>query len=637
MACHRLGQVALIALLAGCPPAEEPPLPDPDFREACADTDPLRNLYWGDLHVHTAWSFDAWYEGVRTTPEQAYDFARGAPLDLGFGPELRLERPLDFAAVTDHAEFLAEISLCSSEDATSWDDPWCADLREMTGTEAVQRLGTQNSLEDPTRFEICDSYDCRELAMDVWQRLQRAAEEAYDRTASCSFTTFIGYEWTGTTDISNIHRNVIFGGAVVPDYPTSYFEAPSEVRLWRALEQSCLDAGEGCDVLAIPHNANLSNGTMFVPDVPPGSDPAELASLRAELEPLVELIQHKGDAECIPGVSGVLGAEDELCSFEKMQLPPISDCGEGTGSGAMIGLGCTSRTDYLRGTLLEGLVQRRQLGVNPYRLGVIGSTDTHLGTPGFVDERSYVGHTGAPEDSPAERLADPNLRPVGILTNPGGLMAVWSEANERGALFDAMRRRETYATSGPRIALRFFGGWEYSDEICDAADLVERGYAGGVPMGGVLPESRKETGDSEAPVFVVQAFADAGTESAPGVDLERVQIVKGWLDELGQRHEQVYDLAVDSAEKSVDLSTCLPQGDGASSFCVRWQDPDYRPGQEAFWYARVLENPTCRWSAWQCLEIPEADRPAGCADPAVPWTIQERAWSSPIWSSGGAG
>jgi len=344
---------------------------------------------------------------------------------------------------------------------------------------------------------------------------------------------------------------------------------------------------------------------------------------------LVEVMQHKGDGECIPGLSGILGEPDEFCQFEKMQLQPISDCGDDTSSGAMIGLGCTSRTDYLRGTLLEGLVQEQELGVNPYRLGVIGSTDTHLGTPGLVDERNFQGHTGAPEDTPAERLANPNLRPVGVLTNPGGLMAVWSESNDRDALFSSMRRRETYGTSGPRIAVRFFGGWDFSEDICDEATLVEDGYAQGVPMGAVLPSP--STGD-DAPVFVVQAFADAGTEEAPGVDLQRIQIVKGWLDESGERNQRVFDVAGGDNDASVDLTTCAPQGDGASSLCARWVDPDYNPDLPAFWYVRVLENPSCRWSAWECLSIPVEDRPPGCEDPDVPWTIQERAWSSPIWN-----
>jgi len=620
--------MVLASLLCACP-AEPPPVLDPDAREPCADTDPLRNLYWGDLHVHTAWSFDAWFEEVRTTPDQAYDFARGGELEIQPGSTVRLSRPLDFAAVTDHAEFLAEVSLCSDPKQPGFDEPWCQDLRAGEGSSAVETLGTQNSLENPSRFPICDDYDCRSLAMDVWARIQRSAEEAYDRTAACTFTSFVGYEWTGTTNISNIHRNVLFRNTRVPDYPTSYIESPNELLLWGELRSQCLNAGTGCDVLAIPHNSNLSNGTMFVPDVPPSYDPAEVAAIRAELEPLVEVMQHKGDGECIPGLSGILGEPDEFCTFEKMQLQPISDCGDGTGSSAMIGLGCTSRTDYLRGTLLEGLVQEQELGVNPYRLGVIGSTDTHLGTPGLVDERGYLGHTGAPEDSAVERLSNPNLRPVGVLTNPGGLMAVWSESNDRDALFEAMRRRETYGTSGPRIAVRFFGGWEFSESICDQASLVEDGYAQGVPMGGVLP-TRPE--GAAAPVFVVQAFADSGTDDSPGVDLQRVQIVKGWLDAEGQRNERVFDVAGGDNGASVDLASCSPLGAGSSSLCARWEDPEYDPALPAFWYVRVLENPSCRWSAWECLGIPEAERPPGCSDPDVPWTIQERAWSSPIWT-----
>ena len=374
---------------------------------------------------------------MRTTPEDSYRFARGEPLEIQPGATVQLARPLDFAAVTDHAEFLAEVSLCSDPKSGSYDDPWCVGLR-ADGSSAVETLGTQNSLTDPSRFPICDSVDCPGVAMDVWQRIQRAAEEAYDRTATCGFTSFVGYEWTGTTGISNIHRNVIFRDTAVPELPTSYIEAPHESLLWSSLRSECLNAGTGCDVISIPHNSNLSNGTMYIPDIPSTQSPADYAALRAELEPLVEIMQHKGDGECIPGLAGILGEPDEFCAFEKMQQAPISDCGDGTSSGGMIGLGCVSSTDYLRGTLLEGLVQEQQVGVNPYRIGVIGSSDTHLGTPGLVEERGYLGHTGAPEDTPEERLATPNLRPVGLLTNPGGLMAVWSESNDRDALFDAM-------------------------------------------------------------------------------------------------------------------------------------------------------------------------------------------------------
>ncbi|MEE2827759.1 MAG: DUF3604 domain-containing protein [Myxococcota bacterium] len=619
---------ALLSVLSACPGGEPEPLPDPTAREPCADVDPLRNLYWGDLHVHTGLSFDAWFEDVRTSPEQAYDFARGLPLQIQPGDTVQLARPLDFAAVTDHAEFLAEVSLCSDPQSGSYEDPWCVELRG-DGSAAVQILGTQNSLESPARFPICDGVDCPGLAMDVWARIQRAAEEAYDRTAACSFTTFVGYEWTGTTGISNIHRNVLFANAHVPNYPTSYLEAPTEFRLWTALKADCIDSGSGCDVLAIPHNANLSNGTMFVPDPPPGQPPAAVASLRAELEPLVEIMQHKGDGECVEGLSGILGEPDEFCAFEKMQRPPLSDCGDGTGSGGMIGLGCVSTTDYLRGALLEGLVQEEALGVNPYRLGVIGSTDTHLGTPGLVEEKGYVGHTGAPEDTAEERLEAEVLRPSGLLTNPGGLMAVWAESNDRPAIFEAMRRKETYATSGPRIGLRFFGGWGFPSSLCDEGSLVEQGYGEGVPMGGVLPVSPEP---GLAPVFVVQALADIGSEEQEGVPLQRVQVIKGWLDASGQRHQAVYDVAGGPNDASVNLDDCSSQGTGASSLCAVWQDPDYDPDLPAFWYVRVLENPSCRWSAWECIGLPQGERPAGCSDPSVPWTIQERAWSSPIWS-----
>jgi hypothetical protein len=619
----------MLVVLLACP-GEEPEPVDPDFREPCADVDPDRNLYWGDLHVHSVLSFDAVLEGVTTTPEQAYGFARGEPLTVPGDVEVRLERPLDFAAVTDHAEFLGEISLCLDPDGALYDAPWCVELRE-DGTVGVQRIGTRLSFESPDRFaEICDEADCLAAAGDVWSRVQEAAEQAYDRSAACSFTSFVSYEWSGTPGVSNLHRNVLFRNIHVPDLPISYFEAPEPRRLWRALADQCLDADVGCDVLSIPHNSNLAGGTMFVPDRPTVGA-IEEAELRAMVEPLIEVFQHKGDSECLEGLSGILGAPDELCAFEKLQRPPLDDCGEGTGGWAMIGQGCTSRWDYLRGILVEGMKEYEELGVNPYEVGVIASTDTHLGAPGLVDERGWPGHTGNPEDTPEERLAVPELRPGGLLMNPGGLAAIWAESNDRDSLFDAMLRREVYGTSGPRIPVRFFGGWGLPETLCDAADLVARGYAGGVPMGGVLSAKPDAVA---APTFVATALMDPGTEASPGAPLQRIQLVKGWLDADGEGQQRVIDLAGGPNDASVDLSTCTPTGDGASSLCGSWTDDDFDPSLPAFWYLRVLENPTCRWSTWECLSLPQDERPPGCDDDSVAPTIQERAWTSPIFWRG---
>jgi hypothetical protein len=319
----------------------------------------------------------------------------------------------------------------------------------------------------------------------VWQRVQDAGEQAYDRSAACEFTSLIAYEWSGVRKLANLHRNVIFRTRDVPAAPTSHFEAPTAFELWTRLQSECREGLPGCDVLAIPHNSNWSNGNLFIPETPAGSDPASLAQLRADLEPLLEVYQHKGDSECMNGVSG-LGEPDELCDFEKLRTGAVDDCGDGVGSNGIIARGCVSRLDFLRGVLLKGMQEEAKLGVNPYRLGVIASTDTHNGTPGKVEEVNYSGHFGNLESDPVARLTA--AIPAGPRNSGGGLVAVWAEENSREAIFDALRRREVYGTSGPRIAVRMFAGWDFPADLCERADLVEVADPRGVPMGGVLGE-----------------------------------------------------------------------------------------------------------------------------------------------------
>ncbi len=612
-----LAVLALTLALPACPSPDDdvPPADTTVDREPCADRNDLRNLYWGDLHVHTSLSWDAVFEGVGTSLDEAWAFARGEALTVA-GQTVQLDRPLDFAALTDHAEFLGEVSACVEEGGALYDDPWCVELR-AGGTSSLQTLGIELSTEDPTRNpNICDRIDCAAALRDTWTRVVEAAERAYDRTSACTFTSLVGYEWTGTPALANLHRNVIFRNQHVPAAPATYFEAPSPPLLWSALRTDCTDAGTGCDVLAIPHNSNLSNGNLFVPD-------ALTDELRAATEPLMEVFQHKGSSECSPGLGG---AVDEECAFESVYGATPDDCGGDPGTGGMIGNGCTDRTDYLRGALLAGLRQGEVQGLNPFKLGVIGSTDTHLGTPGLVAEAGWPGHAGAPEDTPAERLDEPPLRLVGVRTNPGGLTGVWATSNDRDAIFDALERREAFGTSGPRIAVRLFGGWDYPEAICGSDQLLDQGYADGVPMGGTLPPYEGADQDDAAPRFIVQALQDP-----LGVGLERVEIVKGWIDDAGESHEEVVVVDVAGTDLSLDEATCEISGEGASSFCAVWEDESFDATRPAFYYARVLERPTCRWSALECLDLAGDDRPAACDDPTVPRTIRERAWSSPIW------
>ncbi|MCA9695407.1 MAG: DUF3604 domain-containing protein, partial [Myxococcales bacterium] len=432
-------------------------------REPCARRNPERDVFFGDLHVHTAYSFDAYINEVRVDPAAAYRFARGEPVLLppvdgaGVGTqEVRIDRPLDFAAVTDHSEFLGEVDGCTTPGSGIYDQDLCVGLRSGDGG-ALAKLGLQLTADAPTRIDaLCGQggVDCPALAVDAWSRLRAAADAAQDRTEACSFTAFVGYEWSGARDLSNLHRNIIFRGSLVPPRPISYYDEPEPEGLWRRLQGECLKGLPGCDVLAIPHNSNWSNGNLFNPVY--GADDVELAALQAAMEPLVEIYQHKGDSECAAGLSGILGEPDELCSFEKIRAQPYEDCGDGVGSGGMVANGCVSRRDFVRGALLAGLEVEAAIGTNPLRLGIIASTDTHNGTPGQVAEAAYPGHFGFREATPQDRLTA--AVPGGPRNSPGGLVAVWAEENSREALFDAMRRRETYGTSGPRMVVRFFGG-----------------------------------------------------------------------------------------------------------------------------------------------------------------------------------
>lgn len=610
--------------------------PYEESRAACADHNPLRNLYFGDLHVHTALSFDAQAFDVRTTPAEAYGFAQGAsvtlpPLDVnGVGTRtVQLERPLDFAAVTDHSEFLGEVEECTTPGSPNYNAPSCVTYRGETFN-AVRFFALPLAIPAPKRFaDVCapNGTECALQGAQVWQSVQQAAEQAYDRTATCSFTSFVGYEYTSARGTSTRHRNVIFRNDRVP-YPTTYFEEQTPQGLWSQLEASCRDATTGCDVLAIPHNPNESNGNMFAVEYPGAkSIAAERAQAvaRGAMEPLVEIYQHKGDSECMNGLSGIIGASDEQCDFEKDPRPFI-DCGAGTGGGGVARGGCFSRFDFVRNVLLAGLAEDERLGVNPYRLGIIASTDTHNGTPGAVEEATFQGHRGTDDATPATQLGTGALTPGGIQFSPGGIVGVWAEENSRPSIFDALRRREVFGTSGPRIAVRFFGGWNLPAGLCSDPDMLTDAYAAGVPMGSLL-----DPPTAAAPSFLVTTARDPGTLARPGTQLQRVQVVKGWVDAAGL-HEEVFDVAGDANNgATVDTDTCVTSGPGADTLCAVWTDPAFDPSRHAFYYVRVLENPTCRWSTITCNALAPGDRPASCTDPDVAKTVQERAWSSPIW------
>jgi len=601
-------------------------------RAPCRDRNPLRNPYFGDLHVHTRYSLDAASQGTRNTPEDAYRFARGARVGIqpynAEGEALRwlqLERPLDFAAVTDHSELLGEVAICADPSLKGHGSIACRLFRNTPLLGKGLFLGRATSARQ-RRLPMCGSggENCIEASRTPWRDIQASAAAAYDQTDQCAFTTFIGYEWTGTPGTNNLHRNVIFRNNVVPDLPISNIDIATPEGLWALLGERCLEALPGCAVLAIPHNPNLSGGLMFQTSTRSGAPfDAAYAKTRMAFEPLVEVMQHKGDSECRLGP----GVEDEACGFEKLPYDNFLQQ-----QVHVLGQALPANS-YVREALKEGLRLEQRLGVNPFRFGLIASTDTHLGTPGAVDESRHPGHGGA---GPAPKNGIPTGLPDTIEFNPGGLAGVWAEENTRESLFDAMVRRETFGTSGPRILVRLFGGWDFSSSLCEDSSLVAIADAQGVPMGGILPPAPE---GSRSPTFVLWAMQDPGTEKTPGHPLQQIQIVKGWL-EGGVLREQVISVAGNPDNgASVDEATCETHGPGASSLCSVWQDPTFDAAQPAFYYARVLENPSCRWSTYVCnaARVDCADRStitralAPCCDGAYPRTLQERAWTSPIW------
>ncbi|MCB9681307.1 MAG: DUF3604 domain-containing protein [Alphaproteobacteria bacterium] len=591
----------------------------------CAVSDPLRQPFFGDTHVHTSLSLDANLQGTRARPADAYAFAKGAPLGIQpFDAEgqplrtLRLERPLDFVVVSDHAEYLGTVALCSDPASPAYDHSECRTFRDSPDLAFLSLNGLTSAAQGNAQWpQLCGDGGalCTEAGMDVWADVQAAAEAAYDRTDACTFTSFVGYEWSGGPSTRNLHRNVIFRNEAVPDLPVGYFDESFVDGLWDRLEDDCLGQAP-CDVVTIPHNANLSTGLMFVsPD--DVTLTAEEAARRQRMEPLVEVFQHKGDGECWPGSP----LADELCSFEK--LP------NNTLAGANLDLaGDPVPADFVRDVLGFGLRYQQATGVNPYRYGIVASSDSHLGAPGAVSEAGYPGHGGAGRGN---RDALPEGLPDAATFNPGGLAVLWAEENSREALFRAMRRGEAYGTSGPRIVLRFFGGWDYPAAMCDDADFAGTGYDGGVPMGGDLPAS-----SGAAPRFALSALADAGTTAHPGLPLQRIQIVKGWLDGDAVK-VRVVDVAGSADDGStVDTATCAVDARGAGDLCGVWVDDDFDPTVPAFWYARAVEDPSCRWTTMQCaaagITCPtDDDAWKGCCDSRVEPVIQERAWSSPIW------
>ena len=596
-------------------------------------TNPMKNAYFGDLHVHTKNSFDAYITGTRTTADDAYRFAKGEAIDNGAGVSISLSGPpLDFYGVTDHGEYMGVIAaldprgskdpLSKTETAKSIFGLWGGSTDDRMN--AFMHIGTTIV----TGEEIDDIYD-REFIDSAWAFNVNAAEKHYEPG---KFTTFAAYEYTQMNVIgeiddnfgaTNLHRNVVFRDKA-PKRLFSTLDSTNPEDLWEWMNGQ--RAG-GVDVLAIPHNSNASNGQMFATTMTDGSPLSKAyADNRMKNEPIVEMTQIKGTSETHP----MLSPEDEFADHELYEIlvgmPVESDKSAGS---------------FVRQALSIGMRVEEETGGNPYAFGFIGASDTHVSGPSLSeedhfgkfshdtgkDQRGSVPPDGA-EVWSDKRAGDEALAFIASgQYAAAGLAGVWAEANTREHIFDAMARKETFATSGPRMKVRFFAG-DYDDGVMGASDMLAQAYAGGVPMGGEL------TSGDNAPTFLAWAMQDPD-----GFPMQRMQIIKVW-SEGSQNMESIYDVACSGGASpdpltnrcpdngaSVDLATCgVNNGSGVSELKAVWTDPTYQPGQKAAYYVRALENPKCRWSTW------DAVRNGTPPNPDMKSTVQDRVWSSPIWT-----
>jgi len=639
-----------------------------DFADFSLDTDEIaidlpenlnRDAFFGDLHVHTRYSFDAFIFGTTASPDDAYRYAKGGSIKHPLGFDMQLDDPLDFYAVTDHAAWLGMIRAYADPTTKPGQLDFAADLHGLNDPENLntntfaRRAGLfgnliTGELIEPSKnpFKLLaaylqedtiygtSAYD-RETHQSAWRDIAEAAER---HNKPGEFTTFIAYEFTSSgPGQSNLHRNVIFKDSKAPLQPFSIVDSQNPEDLWNWMDNL---RNLGVESLAIPHNSNGSDGQMFKL-VDWAGDPMDddYASQRMRNEPLVEITQVKGTSDTHP----LLSPDDKWADFGIMNNRVASPFySKPNGS-------------YVREAYLRGLSLEAEYKINPYKFGLVGASDTHTGA--ISDKESdYHSKIGILDGTPELRGAAPvtqslrdqleeagaNVIVDGFLDIEGkdyidtgytewgasGLAAVWAENNTRESIYDAFRRKETFATSGSRIKVRFFGGYGL-DAILDQEDPVKYAYANASTMGSDLLQN-----NNEAPEFMVWALRDV--KRAP---LDRVQIIKGWTELSGKPHEKIYDVACSDGRKAnsktglckdsrakVNLNNCkISKNVGADELKVVWKDPDFNPNHKAFYYVRVLENPTCRWSTWDAIK--SGEKPRG----DLPATIQERAWSSPIW------
>ena len=585
---------------------------------------------WGDSHLHTSLSMDAGGFGNRLDPEQAYRVARGEQVIASSGQPIKLGQPLDWLAITDHSDGMGLIvdTLAGSPLVTKYEQGarWSRDMRAggQTAINATLDLITTVSQGDidPGMFSNY-SPGSRRYAT-IWDEVINAAEAFNDPG---EFTALIGFEWTSLVKGGNMHRNVIFrDGAdrarqVVPFTMLPPAGSPDPMDLYNYLE--AYEEKTNGAVMALAHNGNLSNGIMFPVDRRYTGDrlTKEYVEARAKWERTYEVTQIKGDGETHP----YLSPDDEFADYGTWDVGNL-DLSEAKTKDML-------QYEYAREALKNGLKLEKRFGTNPYKFGIAGATDSHTSLP-TAEENNFFGKHAGYEPSP-ERLTHPFMKNEnGELSSwqqvASGLTAVWAHENNRASIFDAMDRREIYATTGPRMIVRFFGGWDYTTEDIQSREPVFRGYEKGVPMGANLPP---RTNGKSAPTFMVYALRDPA-----GANLDRVQIVKGWLDKRGKTHEKVYDVAwsgdrepgsdgkLPPVGNTVDVKTASwTNSIGESELGTVWTDPDFDPKESAFYYARVIEIPTPPWYLYDVFrfgtELPEG----------APTSQQERAYTSPIW------
>jgi hypothetical protein len=581
-----------------------------------------QQVFWGDTHLHTTYSPDAGIIGnFNLGPAEAYRFARGEQLQANNGMQVKLVRPLDFLVVADHAEYQGLMPSLRGGDPEVLKHEvgkrWYNWYQEGPEGQYKVFLEFARDLENNKGRLPFDK-----IARTTWDLMTKTAD-AYNQPGR--FTAFIGYEWTSTPNGNNLHRVVIFkdgadkAGQIVP---LSSFDSADPEDLWAFLAN--YEAKTGGRVIAIPHNSNLSNGLMYDTKTLKGKKLSKkYAQTRTRFEPLHEMTQMKGDSETHPKLS----PDDEFANYETWDKSNLS--------------GAAATTDkmlpgnYARSALKRGMSLEAKIGVNPFKQGFIGSTDSHTSLA-TAEENNYFGKASMIEPGPErwkhvliKSPIDDSLTSYASETTASGLAAVWAKENTRAALFEAMERRETYATTGPRMLVRVYGGWDFVPQDIHRADFAEHGYAHGVPMGGDLKKAPK----GKAPNFLIRTLRDPD-----GANLDRAQVIKGWLDKNGRKHERIYDVICSDGRVIKNRRCEKPVGNtvdvanatytntiGDALMMAHWKDPDFDPKQRAFYYVRVIEIPTPRWTAYDAkifgVKMPEN----------VPMVHQERAYTSPIW------